>query len=290
MLRLWTMLGAFLVSMTAASAETIPFRYVHGEILVDARIGNSGPHTFILDTGTTLSTISSDLSRRLNLALRMADVTVNDVAGRRIDAVPVFLSDVVVGDLRLQRLDAVALDVGNLRQSLAVSVDGILGSNFFEHRIVQIDYPCRLITILRRMPAGKPVVHFARSADGYIVSHDIWLGGRHASAIFDTGNSGGVVVTEKGIDDLHLERSARFGYPVVSYGSNGAVTGTEGILYGLRIGGIPLPDTTARFLPASRESFDLNVGNGVLDQFVATFDYASGSRMLEPPRSCATAH
>ena len=281
MLRLVALLGGLLA--------TIPFRYVHGEILVDARIGNSGPYTFIVDTGTTLSTISADLSRRLNAGLRLDDVTVNDATGRHIDAVPVFLSGVVVGDLRLQRLDAVALDVGPLRQSLGVRVDGILGSNFFAHRIVQIDYPCRLITILARAPGVQPTVHFARTSDGYIVSQDVWLAGRRASAMLDTGNSGAIVATAKGIAELQLERNARFGDPVISYGSAGPIMETQSTLYGLRIGNVSLPNAGVRFSPGSHDSFDFNVGNGVLDRFVTTFDYESGSLTLEPPRGCARA-
>jgi hypothetical protein len=241
----------------------------------------------MVDTGTTGSTISSELARRLNLKWRVDTVTVNDVAGRRIDVVPVFLSDVAVGDLRLPRLDAVAIDVRPLRQSLGMRLDGILGSNFFEHRIVRIDYPCRMITIVPRELADRPIVHFARVDPGYIVSQEVWLGNRRASAMFDTGNSSSIVVTAKGISDLHLERDARFGKPVISYGAGGAVMETEGRLHGLRLGSVPLPEAAARFAPASDESFDLNVGNGVLSQFVATFDYVVGALTLSPSDRCA---
>ncbi|MGH7682992.1 MAG: hypothetical protein ACREMT_01500, partial [Vulcanimicrobiaceae bacterium] len=62
----------------------------------------------------------------------------------------------------------------------------------------------------------------------------------------------------------------------------------EGTLYGLRIGTTPVPYASARFSPTSRDPFDFNVGNGVLDRFVATFDYAGGTLTLDPPHRCAT--
>jgi hypothetical protein len=52
-----------------SAIATIPFAFAHHEILVDVGIGNSGPHTFLLDTDTTPSVIDLALAKRLGFAL-----------------------------------------------------------------------------------------------------------------------------------------------------------------------------------------------------------------------------
>jgi Aspartyl protease len=65
-----------------AALSTVPFRYVHHEILVNVRIGKSGPYTFMLDTGTTPSVVDAALAKRLgNRALQRYAVTFDYVRG-----------------------------------------------------------------------------------------------------------------------------------------------------------------------------------------------------------------
>lgn len=50
-----------------AVVTTAPFEFVHNEIIIDAAIGDSAPHRFLLDCGVDPSVIDLALARRLGI-------------------------------------------------------------------------------------------------------------------------------------------------------------------------------------------------------------------------------
>ena len=200
---------------------------------------------------------------------------------------PVTLRNVVVAEARFPRLEALAADMTSFSRGLGTHLDGILGSNFFDGRAVQIDYPCRTIAMLRRPAHGPATARFHEVNSGYIVSPDVRAGKKQLKAMFDTGNSGTIVVTREGIRDLHLQAAARTGKPTKSVSYGGAILETLGTLSDVRIGTVALGKVPVRFLPSEPDPFDVNIGNRTWERFVATFDYARGRLTLSPSRACS---
>jgi hypothetical protein len=281
------LLGLLAVTFPPA-VTTVPFHYVHHELLVHARIGASGPYTFLLDTGTTPSIIDVALVKRLGLPSKGAAAHGTDVGESSITVYPVTLHDVQLGSLRIRQLAALATDISGIGNKLGVHLDGVLGSNFFDRRVVQIDYPCRTVSVLSDAVLAPFAARFTENASGYIITNDVWMGSQRASATIDTGDSGTMLITGTGIAALHLQSTARSGKAVSSVSYGGRHSETEGMLPEVRIGSTVLGPIKARFLPAADDPFDINIGNQTLERFVVTLDYVRGLFTLSPPRSCST--
>lgn len=277
---------AFSAFTIPPAVTTVPFRYLHHELLVHVRIGGSGPYTFLLDTGTTPSIINATLAKRLGLTPQGAAGMGSDVGNSAVKAYPLALRDIHFGSISINRLDALATDLSPVSAGLGAHLDGVLGSNFFDERVVEINYPCRTASVLSDAMLAPFSARFIESTTGYMITNDVWVGSQRASATIDTGDSGTMLVTGTGIADLHLQDAASSGKLVSSISYGGRHRETEGTLPGVRIGSTRLETTKARFLPEAHNPFDINIGNQALDRFVVTFDYVRGLITLSPPQVC----
>ena len=267
----------------AVALSTVPFRYVHHEVLVNVHIGQSGPYTFMLDTGTTPSIIDAALAKRLRVRTAGAAASGSDLGGGSASMRPVTLRELQVGSVTTGRVEALAADVSAIGKRLGVRLDGVLGSDFFDGRVVQIDYPCRTVSVLFDAVLAPFTARFTEIRSGWIVTDDVWANGRRITATIDTGNSGTPVVTARGIATLALQAAARAGKQTGSFSYGGRHSETEGTLHDVRIGPISVGTTKARFLPSSKESFDVNLGNRALQRYAVTFDYVRGLLTIAPP-------
>ncbi|MDQ6767122.1 MAG: retropepsin-like domain-containing protein [Candidatus Eremiobacteraeota bacterium] len=243
---------AFLALTVPPAVTTVPFHYVHHELLVNARIGGSGPYTFLLDTGTTPSIIDVALMKRLGLPFEGAAAHGTDIGSGSMKVYPVTLRAVDIGSLRMSRLDALAVDISDLGNKLGVHIDGVLGSNFFDGRVVEVNYSCRTVSVLSDAMLAPVSARFTENASGYIVTNDVWVGPQRASATIDTGDSGTMLVTGTGIAALHLRSAASTGKAVSGISYGGRHRETEGMLPGVRIGstllGTALSSRGGRFI------------------------------------------
>ena len=275
-------------AVAAPPSTTVPFKYLHHEVVVNARIAGSGPYAFLLDTGTTPSIVDVALAKRLGLRIGAAGQG-TDIGASSTPGHPVTVRELQFGALHINRLNAIALDVSGIGKELGVSLAGVLGSNFFDGRAVQIDYPCRKVSVLANALPEPFTARFTEIASGWIVTSDVWVGSRHVNAAIDTGDSGVPVITGPGIAALHLQAAARVGRKVASLSYGGRHSETLGVLRDVRLGSRFLGTLQARFLPQADDAFDLNIGNQPLQHFVVTLDYMHGLLTLSHERaSCAS--
>jgi predicted aspartyl protease len=121
---------------TCVPAQLAPSAYP--VLLVKTRVNGQGPYMFFVDTGATVSIISTALAAKLRL--KQSPTPVHGIgAGGRVDARASFASIAVGGAYQ----DRVALATFDLSQiSAAVGpIDGALGYNFLKAYRVTIDYP-----------------------------------------------------------------------------------------------------------------------------------------------------
>jgi len=269
----------------SATAIVVPFSYVHHEPIVSVRIGNSGPYAFLVDTDTAPSAIDVGVARELHLqSTGPCGSGTGEGSGKSV-ACPVTIPHLQVGELAVARIDALTIDLSALRTAFRGGpIVGILGTSLLNDRVVEIDYPCRTIAFLPDAILEPFTARFD-AASGVTHSSDVWVGSQRVIATFDTGDNGYSFVTAKGIADLHLETTARSGAVLEIRGYNGAAQVTKGTLHALRIGRILIGSVATSFEPsASDHQTDVNIGNRVLEQFVATFDYQRGLLTLSPAR------
>ncbi len=182
-----------------ASAVSFPFKYLNHEVVVDVRVGSSGPYHFLLDTDTSPSGIDLALARRLRLPLSRPAGNGSGIGSGTLTAIPLVIPRMSVGGLPVTNLDALAFDLSKLSAQFGGRIAGVLGTSFFNHRVVQIDYPCRRVSILPDALLQPYTARFFSDENGIgtgeDLSSDVCVNGRRIVATFDTGDSGESFVT-----------------------------------------------------------------------------------------------
>ena len=107
-------------------------------ILVSVRVGDAGPFTFILDTGASMTVLSTKTADAIHLR-RGTDVTATGAGGEGSASLAV-VDRLSVGTTHVEHLSVAVADMPHVEKAIGRSIDGILGYNFFRDRCVQIDY------------------------------------------------------------------------------------------------------------------------------------------------------
>ncbi|MDQ6925842.1 MAG: retroviral-like aspartic protease family protein [Candidatus Eremiobacteraeota bacterium] len=113
-------------------------------VLVKVRVNGTGPYTFFVDTGATLTVVGAPLARALNLPV--LDAPVRGIgAGGRFSARASFAT-VSLGDVRQDRVVVGIVDLSQIRRAVG-PVEGVIGYNFLKPYRVVIDYPGRQLCL-----------------------------------------------------------------------------------------------------------------------------------------------
>jgi hypothetical protein len=109
--------------------------------------GQSAPLNFLLDSGASASVLDLQTARRLGLKLGSRE-TVQGVQGRcagyRVSGLNAEVAAIPIARSML------ALDFSPVSSGCGNRIDGLLGADFFQGRIVQIDYAAQKILLLER--------------------------------------------------------------------------------------------------------------------------------------------
>ena len=141
------------VTLAAPGPLEIRYREAWGyAVVVPVRIQGVGPVDFLLDTGTDVTVVRSDLARRLGL-VPTARLSVASVAGER-DLPRATLDPIELGGRALGPLDVVVHDM-----TAAVAADsrlaGILGQNALRNLAFTLDHQRRRVILDAPPLAGR---------------------------------------------------------------------------------------------------------------------------------------
>lgn len=132
-------------SFAQSNVVEVPFDFYRNEIIIQVKVNGKGPFNMMLDTGTDPSAIDIATARELGLKL--------DPVGRKASgggtevnlAYGTKLALVELGGITAKNLEAVAIDLTKISDRFGKPVHGVLGHSLLNHRIVQIDYPNRVV-------------------------------------------------------------------------------------------------------------------------------------------------
>jgi hypothetical protein len=113
------------------------------EILVRVRINGLGPYTFFIDTGATVSILSSTVARRLHLS---PSAVVHGVGAGGAFSTRAARVAITVGSLSQDDVMVSIFDVSQIEAAVG-PVDGALGYNFLRAYRVTIDFPGRRLCL-----------------------------------------------------------------------------------------------------------------------------------------------
>jgi hypothetical protein len=171
----------------ATVRDEIPFQRRDGLIYISAHVPNSStPLSFLVDSGAQVSILNRSIAQKLGVKSgAIANVL---GVGSSTTGYWTTLSGVRAGQLNLPR-DYLVLDLAQLSASCTnTPIDGILGSDFFRDRVVQIDYQEQVLRILPNAvaKAGTEILPLKIRRCGMLVPVKI-NGGKTQWVRLDTG-------------------------------------------------------------------------------------------------------
>ena len=274
----------------------IPFAFDHTSVVIQVRLNGKGPFNMVLDTGSDVATI--DLATAKNLGLNLKS-TARQVTGGGSEKSQVFLTQipqVEIGDLASKNIVAVAVDLSKSSQVLGKPLHGALGYGVLQNRIVQFDYPKRIIRFYSTSPYPKVdptsnnrVVLSFRLGDDSPIIDDVYVNGKKIRAVIDTGGGGTYfALMPEAISALGLEQAMSQAEPDSrGAGLNGVITSRKGKIKTLKVGSINIDSPTIIFYPKGvgkdNRKYSGAIGNVFLQDFVVTFDYPNKTVVLEGP-------
>lgn len=140
------------IALFILAAHTVPLATgPHGSISVQASVDGRGPYTFLIDTGSAVSTVRQGIARECSqpLVAKTEVVSSNGSVWRGMAR----FGTIAVGPVSASDLLAIVIPDAELQQ-LAGRVDGILGQDFLRHHPHLIDYERGLLVFGDAAPEG----------------------------------------------------------------------------------------------------------------------------------------
>lgn len=295
------------------SAVAIPFELDDNLIYVRVSVNGSRPLSFILDTGAH-SIIHARHARTIGLKLKLIGQGGGIGANQPdvylvMEKVSFSLPGVVLSPRRLvaASLDAVEGCVNEFiideegrniaadrsKQSGAKrDVDGILGKEFFDQFVVEIDYAHRLLNVYERSSykyAGSGKVIPLEVGEQHIFARAQIKGAGHAPLagrfLLDTGSAQAVSLLKPFMNEHNLLPSSEgmTSLPACGLGGHAKEKSWIGTLEALQLGEFKVAAPVTEFrLSEPNTDADGFIGGAVFRRFKVIFDYSRRRMILEP--------
>ncbi len=276
---------------------TIPFRYIHNFIIVEARIYGIIPLQFIFDTGAEhIILFKREYTDLLQVPYDRRIPVLGSDMSREIFALIARNGVIEVNGLAPQPYDLLVLeeDYFSLDEMIGSPVAGLIGGGFFRNLIINIDYKRNQITLYDpatfeppddyislpiKIKTNKPYIMAEASLnDGSPIQVDL---------LVDTGAGVPLLLHNNSHPSLHLPDQYIKGK--LGMGLGGYLEGYIGRIQKLSLGSIEFPGVLTSF-----QNMDENwlqdkdkyrngiLGNDLLSRFDVFFDYIHGQLMLKP--------
>ena len=272
----------------------LPFRYGTRHVWVRASINGAPPADFLLDTGAGLTAIDQSYAAQIGLTPEgHADVDGMGASGEaqfaRVRSIRVLGPNgdgVEVGDFKVGVLDLSA----DLEPVMWRKVAGLIGHDFISRFVTEINYDS--LTVSFRDPAT-----FTYSGHGAAIPmglagncptvHATLDDGCEGEFLVDVGNSFNLNVHGSMVRRCRLFTPDRREVEVWGGGFGGSFSATVCRLSRIKLGPYEWEDPIAALSLSTHgmvgsKDYSGNIGNGILERFRCTFDYARHTLYLEP--------
>lgn len=276
---------------------TIPFDQVGNYVVLTVRINGSTPLRFILDSGLG-NTLITEIHPSDSISLYISD-TLNIKglgSGRDVKALVSQGNTLEVGRMRFvnQRVHVLMENLFNLSAVTGQPINGLLGSDFFQDHVVQIDYVKRRIHFYEsssfEVPRGfvaVPLVFQQQKMYTQLLVQQEGEKPRKAMVLLDTGAELAAWFHLQGNERLSLPKKVLRGF--IGEGLNGPITGFFGRVPRLFVGGWKLerpvvcfPDSICIADMLRDESRDGTLGSVALRRFHLIFDEPNELLYIKP--------
>ncbi len=246
----------------------------------------------MLDTGTDPSAIDINTAKDIGLKLhplgkpgRGGGTDVNLTSYTE-------MSLVEVAGFTVKNVETLALDLSKVSERLGKPLHGVLGHSVLNGRIVQIDYPNRVVRLYSQPLFSKGANTPKRSVlsfryDDNVLLDGVFVNGKKMVANLDTGSNGTFNLTPAAVGYLGLEEQFNQGPVSTDVGFNGVSQNRQGKVNNVTVGAISVDAPAVIFFAKGagrdKKPWGINIGNVFLKDFVLTIDYRNKLVTLEQP-------
>ena len=259
------------------SLAIIPFELGDNLAYLRVRVNGSAPLLFVLDSGAGVWVIDQSQAKRLNLKTEEQGKITGAGAGN-VDVT--YTKNVSFGLLGIETTvpNVALIDLSALAASLGRKVDGIIGYDFFDRYVVEIDYDANIVRLFERKTYnysgnGEVIPITIKKKHAYVTAK-MKLAGRESVAreyLVDSGSSDAVN------DELIAQSSAPKVEVVGGVGLGQEFKVILSRVERLQLGSIVFENTNGA-------SGGQKVGGELLHRFTVIFDYSRQRMILEPNR------
>lgn len=159
MLVFWVSIFPVMANAKPRPVESIPFNMIGTYVVIKVKINGSSPLNLILDSGIR-HTIITELFEGDNITLNYSDVMdlMGLGGGEQLEAYSSNFNAFKIGKLKLENKTVLVLkeDVFNLSKLTGSRINGLIGADFFQDYVVEINYSSRRIRFYERKTFAPP--------------------------------------------------------------------------------------------------------------------------------------
>lgn len=254
-------------STPPASVAEVPFELVNGRIHVPVFVDGEGPFDFLFDNGASgMGRLDDSVRVALGIpVVRQAD-NFDGVNTSQINVVEV--ESLALGPLVHRDVELLSRDY---------SMDGVLGAEYFENRLVTVDYPARMLRVVEG--ALDPM-------DPHVVAYDsyfelpIRIGSGLRVGSLDTGSTLTMHLPLSYADSVQTTELVEAGRARRANTEFSLYRAT--LLEPVVLAGNTLTDLEVVF---SERATWINIGSALLHEFAVTFDQANRRIRIARPEN-----
>jgi len=114
-------------------------------IIVKAQVNESEPLDFALDTGASITVLSTQTAEKLGLNVKKLprEEKCCGCSGDKMQARLASVKSIRVGDIEAKNVKVAVMDLTNISEAVGAKLAGIIGFTFMKNFRVVVDYPNR---------------------------------------------------------------------------------------------------------------------------------------------------
>ena len=273
--------------------DDIPVQVANNLVLVPVQVNGSAPLAFILDTGA--SGLVIDARRVPELKLSTGQSGGARTGGGTVEASEIKGVTIRAGKAELANADAVAIDLAPLDAALGTRVDGILGYEFFQRYIVQVDYAAARVRVYEpgafRDDGGHAVMPITLGEQLPLARVTLGRadgGMADATLEVDTGLTGSLTLTRAFVEANHLLSAAQPRLRITTGALLPGQVAAEVVrVPRVTLGAADIEGVIANVNPTEKDAGVRGkivglLGGDLLRRFIVTIDYSRSRILLEP--------
>ncbi len=281
------------------SAESIPFEYINGFIVIEVLFNQTFPLKFIVDTGASNTIISrKEIVSLFNLPYgRTFEVYGADLStvlyAHLIKSVHLSAANLIAPHQDILVLEE---DYFDFQRITGLDIHGVIGADMFRQNILKIDYKARRLTVYKpkakqlKQKKYKEIDMVIQKSKPYIIAKTELANNTtiDTKLLIDTGASTALLLDIKSDESLSLPDNIISGS--LGFGLGGSMQGYIGRVNSLAFGKYTLDDVICRFQEApidtAKNFVHRNgiIGNYILDRFSIIIDYPESRFFIKPSR------